>query len=372
MLSYVSEKAKPTQISEESQSSEFKTPITQQQFEKNTADQAKASTQESNFTLPTINTIAFEDSGTTKQMGSSSFDNTSAKAPNNTVLYAPTPTKTTTNTVLYKLDTDGQIYEDLTEEIIEEWLWEGRLVRTDKICRANGQWFEIHTVPKFRRVIEQLEAQAKENQAYKTKPTPQPAIDNTAFLTKMAIATSIVLAIYITVNLVFQYYLYVCVSDDTYTTLILPKANINLIRPKIQERLKDRSLYIPDENIAVNANFEKQEVSVSVNYKKSIFLIPIRYKVERQTNTKITMDQLIQLKKEDQIQLAGVTEDQIEAYRKKKAEEEAEKAKSNPYSGDERPLNERDKLILELQKGEFGILPSQNLIKQAVRAQQQK
>lgn len=351
MLSYVSEKAKPNtgQLAEEQQTINFSTPLTKQQpIEKPTADHQGASTQQ-----PNTNNLP-DDASSTIIMGK--------------------PTPTGTIPIIYKVEVEGQTY-DAEEKQVEDWLWEGRLTRADKISRANGQWFEINTVPKFRRILDQIEAQSAEAQEAKIYAkqtvTPQSTIDNTAFLTKMAVVGAVVLGIYITVNLVFQYYLYTCVSEDTYFVLINPKINLTLLRSKIQERLKDRSLYIPDESIAINANFEKKQVAISINYKRPLLFVPIRYKVERQSTINLTMDQILQVKKEDQIELAGITQEQIEEYRKKKAEEEAEKAKNNPYTG-ERPLNERDGLILELQKGEFGILPSQNLIKQAVRAQQEK
>jgi len=148
------------------------------------------------------------------------------------------------------------------------------------------------------------------------------------------------------------------------------KININTLRNGVQERIKDRGLNIPNKSIDISADYKTQSVSVFINFTQSIFLIPIKHQVKRENiNFRITMDHLTQVKDEDEIQLAGVTKQEIADYKQKKAEEEAKKAQDAAYVAD-RPLNERDALILELGNRERGILPGAGLIKQAIRAKQ--
>ena len=268
--------------------------------------------------------------------------------------------------LLWKLNLDGQIHENLTEETIEAWAKDGHLAKTDKICRGNGQWYELGSIPKFRRILDELAAQTKPVIVEKTTPVS----NDKAFVVKAAVAGGVFLSLYIGITLFIQYYTYLCVKDDTYYVLISNRLNVATVRDKLQERLKERRVYIPDDQIAVTADYKKQNVAVSINFKQPLIFIPIRYEVKRQSNIKITMDQLVQVTEEDKIELVGVTKNEIADYRKKKAEEEAAKAQSG-YVAD-RPLNERDALILELGNQEKGILPSRGLIRQAIRAKQQE
>ncbi|MFY9222558.1 MAG: serine/threonine-protein kinase [Blastocatellia bacterium] len=268
--------------------------------------------------------------------------------------------------LLWKLNLDGQIHENLTEETIEAWAKDGHLAKTDKICRGNGQWHELGTIPKFRRILDELAAQTKPVTVEKTTPIS----NDKTFFVKAAVVGGVFLSLYIGISLFIQYYTYLCVKDDTYYVLLSNKLNVATVREKLQERLKDRRVYIPDDQIVVTANYKKQNVAVSIDFKQPLLFIPIRYQVKRQNSIKITMDHLLQVTEEDKIELVGVTENEIEDYRKKKAEEEAAKAQSG-YVAD-RPLNERDALILELGNQEKGILPSRGLIRQAIRAKQEE
>lgn len=267
---------------------------------------------------------------------------------------------------LWKLNLDGQIHENLTEETIEAWAKDGHLAKTDKVCRGNGQWHELGTIPKFRRILDELALETKPVMVEKATPVS----NDKTFFVKAAVVGGVFLSLYIGITLFIQYYTYLCVKDDTYYVLLSNKLNVATVREKLQDRLKERRVYIPDDQIAVIADYKKQNVAVSINFKQPLIFIPIRYEVKRQSNIKITMDQLLQVTEEDKIELVGVTENEIEDYRKKKAEEEAAKAQSG-YVAD-RPLNERDALILELGNQEKGILPSRGLIRQAIRAKQQE
>ncbi len=291
-------------------------------------------------------------------------------AQDNTNPLAKTPTAIDLSANLWRVNVDGQVYEDLTEETIEAWLWEGRLTQTDQICRGNGKWYELSNIPRFSRVLSEIEAQAKQSKKSTTAKVSVPVSDDKAFLAKVAKVGAIVLGFYLIINIINQYYVRACVNSDLYSVLVMNKMNVNLLRNGVQERLKDRSLYIPDKSINISADYKKQNVSVFINFKQSIFLIPIKHQVKRASvNFRITMDHVIQLKEEDEIELVGITKQEIEAYKQKKAEEAAKKAQEGAYVAD-RPLNERDALILELGNRENGILPSSGLIKQAVRAKQ--
>ncbi len=290
--------------------------------------------------------------------------NTHSSSPNTSPL--PNAATVIEPALLWKLNLDGQIHENLTEETIEAWAKDGHLAKADKICRGNGQWHELASIPKFRRILDELEAQTKPVTVEKTTPVS----NDKAFFVKAAVVGGVLLSLYIGISLFIQYYTYLCVKDDTYYVLLSNKLNVATVREKLQERLKDRRVYIPDDQIVVTANYKKQNVAVSIDFKQPLLFIPIRYQVKRQNNIKITMDHLLQVTEEDKIELVGVTENEIEDYRKKKAEEEAAKAQSG-YVAD-RPLNERDALILELGNQEKGILPSRGLIRQAIRAKQEE
>jgi serine/threonine protein kinase len=295
--------------------------------------------------------------------------NPSANNPNNTNPTTPNPTIVDSSANLWKLNVDGQIYEDLPEETIDAWLWEKRLTHTDKISRGNGQWYELSNIPRFRRILSEIDAQ--ENLAKKAN-SEKITIDKTedkAFFLKAVTVTGIILSFYVLINVINQYYVRACINSDIYTVLVTNRMNVNMIRNGVQERLKDRDLRIPDKSIDVNADFKNQRVSVFVNFTQSLFLIPVKHQVKREdVNFRITMDHVIQIKEDDQINLAGVSKDEIEEYKKKKAEEakKAQEAQESGYVPD-RPLNERDALILELGKREGGAF---GLVKPALRAKQ--
>lgn len=349
MLSYVSEKAKPTTGQLVEDPTIALAEIVQTQAYSSQA--AQVAVAKETIPAPTSVTIAKP-----------------AEAITNPQVKTPTAIDLSAN--LWKLDADGQIYENLTEDTIEAWLWEKRLTPSDKVCRGNGQWYELSSIPKFRRILNEAEAQEAQSKKIAPEKADLQASENRAFLSKAAIVGAIVLSFYVVINVINQYYVRACVDNDIYTIVTTNRMNVRMVKNGVQERLKDRGLNIPDKSISVSADYKKQNISVFINFTQSVFLIPIKHQVKRENvNFRITMDHVIQVKEEDEIALVGVSKEEIEDYKKKKAEEEAKKAQEGAYVAD-RPLNERDALILELGNRENGVLPSADLIKQGVRAKQ--
>ncbi|MBI4854973.1 MAG: protein kinase [Acidobacteria bacterium] len=371
MLSYVSEKAKPStntgQLLEEAtvkakpNTGHLSEDSTMALYETDKTQAYSAQNSQSSTTSPVQTPVAIANS-TGTSINSASASNTSIIPKNATSLDL--------SANLWKVEVDGQIYEDLNEETIDAWLWEKRLTHTDKICRGNGQWYEITTIPRFRRILTEIEIQESQTKKSTSSKTVSSRNEDKAFFSKAAKVAGVILGFYIIINVINQYYVRACVSSDLYSVLVTNRINVNMLRNGVQERLKDRSLYIPDKSIDINADYKNQRVSVFINFKQSLFLIPIKHQVKREdVNFRITMEHVIQIKEDDAIALQGVTKEEIEDYKQKKAEEEAKKAQEGAYVAD-RPLNERDALILELGKRESGILPSSGLIKQAIRAKQ--
>jgi hypothetical protein len=134
----------------------------------------------------------------------------------------------------------------------------------------------------------------------------------------------------------------------------------------VQSVLVERGIKVPDENIKITADFQKQTASVIIDYKRSLLLFPLKYQAKREnTNLKITMDQLAQLQ-DNSIQLVGVTREAIARYK----QELAEKRATDDLFVPDRPLYERDALILGLRNCENGDCPKNDLIIKAARAAQ--
>jgi serine/threonine protein kinase len=275
---------------------------------------------------------------------------------------------TKTEVMPWMLDVDGVVYENISEEDIEVYIREGRIVSTSKARRGVGQWYEIGNIPRFRRVFDEVNAQSIAVASSSRIGTIQVAGENEGkvLLWRVAKFAVVLFVLYIGGSIGWLYFQRLLIQDDLRAIFLDSRTNVLTIREKVRLALDERGIKVPDEKIHINADFSKQSASVIIDYKRSLLFFPLRYQAKREnTNLKITMDQLVELQ-DNQIELVGITRDTIARYKQELAEKKATDEQFAP----DRPLNEKDALILGLRNCENGDCPKNDLIIKAARAAQ--
>jgi serine/threonine protein kinase len=278
------------------------------------------------------------------------------------------PALTKTEAMPWMLDVNGAVYENITEEEIEVWIREGRVVSTNKARRGAGQWYEIGSIPRFRRVFDEINSQtvaiSSSSRSGRMEVTDEK--ESKVLFWRLIKVAVVLFVLYIGGSIGWLYFQRLLIQDDLRAIFIDRGTNVLTIREKVQTALNERGIKVPEEDIHITADFLKQRASVLIDYKRSLLFFPLKYQAKREnTNLKITMDQLAQLQ-DNKIELVGVTREAIARYKQELAEKRAADDQFVP----DRPLNERDALILGLRNCENGDCPKNDLIIKAARAAQ--
>ncbi|MBL8151952.1 MAG: serine/threonine protein kinase, partial [Blastocatellia bacterium] len=123
------------------------------------------------------------------------------------VTFVEPPTKLTEKPkISWTLDIDGTFYQDISDEDIENWILQGRLLAHHKGQRGAGQWYELGTVPKLRRLFDEI----AQNSQVETLPAETPKAAAVAVLGSFVSPKVIkfvvaVIIFYVLINLGLQY-----------------------------------------------------------------------------------------------------------------------------------------------------------------------
>lgn len=277
----------------------------------------------------------------------------------------------------WSLEVEGEIYNNITDAQLDLWIREGRISKTDKLKKGNLQWREISTIPGFRRSFEAAAKTPTPNTAHNSSGASQTNTvtdaakdENRVFIKRVAKWAAAAFIGYTLVSYIFIYYQYLQVKDGIYYIFMTNTTNVTNIKKQMQDVVLEHNLTVPNDDIHITLDYPNQQAAVSLKYQRRLLFIPLTYTVKRDyTRLKITMDHLASLKKEDNIELVGITDAAIQRYKIEKAEKEAAAAANGGYVPD-RPLNERDALILKLQDCANGNCDKTGIVIDAARSAQ--
>lgn len=253
---------------------------------------------------------------------------------------------------VWQIDINGFIYENQSSEEVEAMIRAGRIRHTHKARLGNAPWQDVGSVPEFRQVIEQINPHAfqpltaMEEQARKEESEQATRI----FVRRMVELCAAVLVIYVIVNFTMQYSQRRLLEDDLRVVLGDSNINVKTLRSRINAAIEQRGLKIPKESVHITVNPPGLQVTVRVDYQRTILAIPLHYQAKRGIgNFKLPIEELAELP-EGELDIVGLAPGEIEKYRREQATKKAAE-KLAIYQGEPATLKERD--IIKKEIGQF-------------------
>lgn len=253
---------------------------------------------------------------------------------------------------VWQIDINGFIYENQSSEEVEAMIRAGRIRHTHKARLGNAPWQDVGSVPEFRQVIEQINPHAfrpltaMEEQARKEESEHATRI----FIRRMVELCAAVLVIYVIVNFTMQYSQRRLLEDDLRVVLGDSNIGVKTLRSRINNAIEQRGLKIPRESVHITVNPPGLQVTVRVDYQRTILAIPLHYQAKRGIgNFKLPIDELAELP-EGELDIIGLAPGEIEKYRREQATKKAAE-KLATYQGESATIKERDLVKKEI--GQF-------------------
>jgi serine/threonine protein kinase len=251
------------------------------------------------------------------------------------------------------IDINGLLYENLSDEDVEAWIRAGRVRITYRVRKGAGNWYEIGTIPQFRRIfkeinpnifepLQEIETEAKIEEEKKA---------GNIFLVRMVKLMAACFVIYVVVTFGIQYSQRRLLEDDLRVLLSDSKTTVTTLRVRVKTALKLRDINVPDSNLHIIADPPNKRVSIRVDYTRTLLGIPLQYQAKRESlNFTLPLEQLAQVPDGD-IELVGISREDINRYRQEQAVKRAAE-KLAAYQGEPETLKERDDVSQELRESE--------------------
>lgn len=253
----------------------------------------------------------------------------------------------------WSIDINGMIYDNMSENDVEAWIRAGRVRHTHRVRQGKGSWLDIAKVPAFRRIIEQINPhvfQPLSAMEFESKKDEQEHAGRN-FFKNFAKLGAVIFVLYIVIGFTMQYSQRRLLEDDLRVILADTKTTINTLRGRVDTALQQRSLSVPKENVYITVNPNTRNVTVRIDYKRTLLGIPFSYQVKRQIgNFNLTLDELARLP-DGEVDIAGLQPGEIDAYRRKAMAKQISDKMSN-YQGEPETLKEQETIKTELQEFE--------------------
>jgi eukaryotic-like serine/threonine-protein kinase len=252
----------------------------------------------------------------------------------------------------WSIDMNGFIHEHMSEKDVEAWIRSSRVRITHKVRKGSSNWYDIGTIPQFRRIFKEINPHIFE---------PLTAMDETEkeeekragnlFFIRLLKLVAVCFSLYVIISFGMQYSQRLLLEDDLRVIMNDSKTTVTTLRIRVRTALKLRDLNVPDSGIHITANPPNRHVSIRVDYSRTLIGIPLHYQAKHEsTNFDLPLEQLVQLPDQD-IELVGISREDINRYRQEQAMKRAAERLAG-YLGEPETVKERKEVGQELQEFE--------------------